>query len=105
MMISIVIFIFLITIELFYYFFVAYYACKIFTTTILWNFIIFSLFTLVFFIVEVIFVHDLIIYENNYFEQANIICHILNILFICLYKFYIERKLKKQREQCISLLG
>ena len=75
-------FIFLIVLEIFFYLVTAYYACKIFSLTVLRHFAIFSIFTLIFLIAEIVYVHDLIVYENNYFEQANLICHILNILFM-----------------------
>ena len=98
-------FIFLIICEIFFYLVTSYYACKIFTITILWHFGIFSVFTLIFLVAEIVYVHDLIVYENNYFEHANIVCHILNILFIFVYGCHVKKILKKQREQCINLLG
>lgn len=98
-------FIFFIIAEMFFYFITAYYACKTFTITILKHFFIFSIITLIFFITETVFVHDLILYENNYFEQANLICHILNISFIFVYGCHVRKVLKRQREQCINLLG
>jgi len=98
-------FIFLIVLEICFYLATAYYACKIFSITVLRHFFIFSIFTLIFLIAEMVYVHDLIVYENNYFEQANLICHFLNILFILCHGFYVKKVLKKQRQQCINLLG
>ena len=98
-------FIFLIILEILFYIYTAFHALQIFTLTILWHFSTFSIFTSIFFIIEIIFVHDLILYENNYFEKINIICHIFNILFIVYYELYVKKILKKQQEQCINLLG
>jgi hypothetical protein len=98
-------YIFLITSELLFYLATSYYACKIFSITIMWHFGIFSMFTLMFLIAEIVYVHDLIVYENNYYEQANLICHVLNIFFIFFYGCHVKKVLKRQREQCINLLG
>ena len=98
-------FIFLIIVEIFFYFVTGYYTFLIFTLQIVWHFMIFSIFSFIFFVTEIIFVYDLSIYENNYFEKANIVCHIFNILFIIFYGYHVQKVLKKQQEQCINLLG
>ena len=52
-------FIFLIIAEIFFYFLTGYYTFLIFTLQIVWHFMIFSIFSFIFFVTEIIFVYDL----------------------------------------------